>query len=99
MEIKIIDVRRNEDDLHFPFVITDSLGEINLPTQVGMRFLKGNCEEWIGQKLQVEKRVARKYVRYYINLEKFGFDDYKEWKIKELKLDAVYTTDESEAEK
>jgi len=85
-ELTIKNVERNEENLHFPKVITKEIGEINLPVQAGKLFLKGeNCFDWIGQKLKVEKKIGRKYIRYYLNLRNFGFDDYKEWKLKKIK--------------
>ena len=62
----------------------DKERRVELPVQILRRFLKGSSEEWIGQEVLIEKRIARKYIRYFIDLRIFNFDDYKEWEIKQL---------------
>ncbi len=84
---KIINFERNEENLHFPFItlkFENKERRIELPTQILRRFLKGESEEWIGQEILIEKIIARKYIRYFIDLRRFNFDDYKEWEIKQL---------------
>jgi len=87
-QAKIIKFERNIEDLHFPFItlkFDNKEKKVELPIQILKRFLKGNPEDWIGQGLLIKKRIARKYIRYFIDLREFNFDDYKEWEIKQLK--------------
>ena len=88
MEIKaqIIKRERNEEDLHFPFITLNFDGKervVELPVQLLRRFL-GDYDKWVGKELDIDKREARKYIRYFIDLRKFNFSDYKEWEIKQL---------------
>ncbi len=78
---EIVGVRRNEENLHLPFITLKTLGEVNLPTQVLRRLLSGEMENWVGQSLNIQKRIARKNIKYFIDLRKFNFSDYKEWEI------------------
>ena len=89
MEIKtqIIKIERNIEDLEFPFITIFFEGKekvVELPVQILRRLLSGDYEKWVGQEILIEKRIARKYIRYFIDLKKFNFSDYKEWEIKQL---------------
>ena len=87
IQAEIIKFERNIEDLHFPFVtlkIEDKERRVELPIQILQRFLSGNWENYIGKEILLEKRIARKYIRYFIDLRKFNFNDYKEWEIKQL---------------
>ena len=85
----ILKVERDNEDLHFPFITFKNLGKVNLPVQILRRFLNGEMNNWVGQFLDIEERKGRKYVRYFVNLKEFNFDDYQEWEIKELKKEII----------
>ncbi len=89
IQAKIIKFERNIEDLKFPFItlkFEDKEKRIELPIKILQIILKEfNYEDCKGKEIPIEKRIARKYIKYFIDLKRFNFSDYKEWEIVQLK--------------